>query len=268
MFSIGINQLQARSVFFLLTFPLFLNPLLAGATTFYERPFEETVQDAPTIVRGSIGNSYADWSKGLDGTKRIYTYFDVQVTEVLKGSAQKPSLVLRQLGGEKDGVGLQIAGSASFERGEDVVIFTGKRNGDGSYELLGLSMGKLNFEKDENGHEYLVGAAIPGTGRDGHDHHDTGGHADPGIRSRWSLDDLRNLIRKQDPIKNTEDQSLASEKPVLGEVDALLPSPAPQLQPPSSREAEESSSGLWKGLGVLLLIGFIWKFAFSRKIKR
>ena len=273
MFSIGLNQLQERSVIFLLTlFSGLLACPFANATTFYERPFAETVQDAPTVVRGIIGNSYTDWVQGQDGTKRIYTFFDVQISEVLKGSATNPTLVLRQVGGEKDGVGLQIAGTASFERGEDVLVFASARNADGSYELLSMSMGKLNFEKSEDGHEYLVGAAIPGSGHDTHFHENgTGGHPDPSEGSRWDLNRLRKLIREQESKNIVQNQPIVqgSGKPEV--VRSIPASAAPQLQPPSQDTevpppAESEVLGyVWRGLVVLLLLGFVIRLVLRPK---
>src|SRR5689334_6400670 len=74
------------------------------ATTFYAQPFPETVQQAPIIVRGKTGASYADWSKTGEN-KNIYTYTDLQMTEVLKGKQIGPSILIREMGGQKDGVG-------------------------------------------------------------------------------------------------------------------------------------------------------------------
>jgi hypothetical protein len=97
----------------------------AGATTFMERSFPDAVKDAPVVVRGRVGTSYANWVTGPDGTRRIFTFIELTVDEVLKGpsAAGKRSLTMRELGGEKDGVGMQVAGTAHFNQGEDTVVF-------------------------------------------------------------------------------------------------------------------------------------------------
>ena len=46
----------------------------AEATSFFARPFPDTVQDSSVIVRGRIGKSNSDWGSGSDGTRRLYTF--------------------------------------------------------------------------------------------------------------------------------------------------------------------------------------------------
>src|ERR1700722_13674794 len=89
----------------------------AWATTFMQQPFPAAVSDAPVVVRGKIGNSTADWGSMWDGQKRIYTYYDFALAEVLKGPvAGTPghSITIREMGGAKNGVGMQVAGTARF----------------------------------------------------------------------------------------------------------------------------------------------------------
>src|SRR5258708_1754965 len=79
----------------------------ARATSFYERRCTEVVQSTHGVVRGKVGTTYTNWVTGLDSVKRVYTYYELTVDEAFKGSVNGPSLVFRQLGGEKDGVGLE-----------------------------------------------------------------------------------------------------------------------------------------------------------------
>ena len=95
------------------------------------------------------------------------------MSEVFKGAAQGPKLTIRELGGEKDGIGMQIAGAAQFSRGEDVVVTLGPRNADGTYDVRGLMMAKYSLEKDEAGNEYLNGPGL-----DSHAHDDDDGRLD------------------------------------------------------------------------------------------
>src|SRR4051794_28005467 len=75
---------------------------LSYATSFYERPFPDTVQDAPVIVRGKIGANHADWAAGPDGSRRIYTFYELRVDEVMKGTPSSPrNISIREMGGEK-----------------------------------------------------------------------------------------------------------------------------------------------------------------------
>ena len=75
--------------------------------------------------------SYPEWGKDSRGTKRIYTFTELQTSEVFKGNASSPSMVIREMGGEKDGVGLNIPGTSRYDRGEDVVVFLRDKNEDG-----------------------------------------------------------------------------------------------------------------------------------------
>jgi hypothetical protein len=174
------------------------------ATTFFERPFPEIVQDTPVLVRGVIGESRAEWvSQGPQ--KRIYTYYSLRWSEVFKGRVTQNPLSFRELGGMKDGVGLEISGSARFELGEEVVLLLSPANPDGSHDLRGLMTGKYNLRRGSDGQDYLVGAGVipPESSEDRRRSSDS--HAHEGVefsgggaisRKPWSLGELRSLIRE------------------------------------------------------------------------
>jgi hypothetical protein len=193
--------------------PAFLLPFLmalpAQATSFYPQPFPETVQAAPIIVRGKVGMSYADWNRDDSGGKRIYTFYELQPTEVLKGNlTTSASLNMRELGGQKDGVGLNVPGVSQFERGEDAVIFLKDRNSTGSYEVQGMMMGKYNIQKDSDGNEYLTGM---GLNNFNHFSNNSAGTTVTTPTKKWTLQDLKQLIRTQaDATPNTNVKSDSS----------------------------------------------------------
>lgn len=160
---------------------LFLSSVLlhfAYATTFYPAPFPSSVYDAPVIVRGTIGTRNSDWNQDADGIKRLFTYYSLQVKEAFKGNISGSSIKIRELGGEKDGVGLEVPGASQYQQNEDVIVFLKNQSSDGSYEVEGMMMGKYNIQKDQNNTEYLIGASID-------------------RNSKWTLNALRNLIREQ-----------------------------------------------------------------------
>lgn len=232
-------------------FALKLLPLLcmAYATTFHERPFEETVQDAPIIVRGKIGLSYTNWATGSDGSRRIHTFTELQIDDVLKGPLKPRSIMMRELGGEKDGVGMQVSGTAQFTRGEDVVVFLNSPSNAGSadefYDVRGMMMGKYNVERDPSGKEYLIGAGITGQG-----HGHVGEQDDT---RRWTIDALRDLVRSQEAQSTDKTGHAVSSKPQAksepeGQKDAQSQIPdqaAPQLQSSSSESVASSGSDFW-----------------------
>lgn len=240
------------------------NLLIAQATTFFEQPFPETVEQAPNIVRGRVGMSYSNWAVGSDGTRRIYTYTELLLDETLKGNPSGKTIVIRELGGEKDGVGMRIAGSAQFDRGEEVVVLLNDAGSDGSFDVNGMMMGKYNIERDTNGVEYLVGAGIketigeaPESNPEGnHDKHD---HNDTGSEKKWTLEAFKQLIQKQaknrQPEKNSnkneslsKDAQIANTPKTTTAVDS-----APPLQP--KQEGVPSTPWYWIITGLFSLLG-------------
>jgi hypothetical protein len=133
---------------------------LSHATTFVPIPLTNQVAESDTVVRGKIGTSYSDYGSRNDGGRGIYTFYHLQVSEALKGDVSpSSSILIREMGGEVNGVGMQVAGSAHFDPGEDVVVFMGAKNPDGSYEMKGLSSGKYNIQTQDDGTENLLGLA-------------------------------------------------------------------------------------------------------------
>ncbi len=262
---------------------LVLLPTLAPATTFLERPFPDTVQDAPNVIRGKIGATSAEWVKGDDGTKRIYTYYELVVDDSFKGKIERATTIqIRELGGEKDGVGMHVSGTAQFNKEEDVVVFLGERNADNSFDLRSMMMGKYNLQKDEEGNEYLVGAGISALTRPelrGHeDLMHPGGHGDahdgapggtPGV-PKWTLTSLRNLIKTQaaqseagTPSPNPDQTPVVKPSVTLGHpANSPSDSAAPQLQ---TQEGEGTTSSakpserfsVWLGLALVGAAGVV-----------
>ena len=72
----------------------------------------------------------------------IYTYATLAVSEVLKGRVPGDTLVVKELGGTLPTLGLYIADQASFEPGQDVLVFLNVRPRDGTLYTVGLSRGK------------------------------------------------------------------------------------------------------------------------------
>jgi hypothetical protein len=243
------------------------------ATSFIDRPFPTTVSEAPVIVKGRIGKSESKWSQGPDGSRKIFTYTELMVTEVLKsphGIAEDSAIQLRELGGEIDGVGMVVPGTAKFEKDEDVVVLLSEENSDRSYDLRGLMIGKLKVEKASDGQEVLSGPAISGTGpRNLLSQPDE--ESTPGGNQRWTLDALKKLISEQS--KRPADSPLSvtpSPSASFGSGSGFSGDSASQLQ---NREGVESSSeravpsqaedSFWgsrwiAGLGIVILSGVLF----------
>jgi hypothetical protein len=239
-----------------------LTNLPVYATSFYPQPFPSSVQDASNIVRGKVGMSYSEWGEDNDGKKRLFTFYEVQTTEALKGSQSGPTLVIRELGGEKDGVGLHVPGASHYERGEDVVVLLSDKNKDGSFDVQGMSMGKFNIQTDSQGEEYLVGIGISRVPP-----------SNPGSTpnaEKWTLGALRNLIQSQAETSqvSSHDPQTKSAPPPSSSPPAPSPSPAPQLQP-SQLENSNPPPSIVFYLGALIAVlggvGFLWVSFRNRK---
>jgi hypothetical protein len=207
---------------------------------------------------------------GSDGSKRIYTFYDLQIDEVIKGTASGKSLLMRELGGQKDGLGMQVAGTSQFTPGEDVVVFLGEKNPDGSYDVFGMMMGKYNIVKDDDGNEVLKGPGIPSNrGHDGIIHPDDPEGQDGTLPdAKWTLEHLRKLVHAQASLVK-EPSNIKSLKPSPSPrvTPEQAPLAAPQLQPsPAVGDANPPAKNLSFALLIgVALIGAVGVFAFLRK---
>ena len=175
-------------------------PLIGSASSFVERPFPEIVREADQIVRGKVGKKIAREAMGLDGHRRIYTYYEFEISEAFKGTLKdNDSVSIRELGGEVDGRGMNVPGSAFFDTGEDVVLTIGSKNPDGSYDLRGLATGKFTLDKDEDGKEFLheTGASILTHPAVRPYEASLGINNGENSRHKVSLEELRQLVKSQ-----------------------------------------------------------------------
>lgn len=228
----------------LLTAALTASP--ASATSFIERPFPESVEDAPIIVRGRAGRSQADYGAFGEGGRRIYTYTELEITEVLKGAPGASRIRIRELGGEKNGIGMHVSGTARFEAGEDLVIFLEPKSADGSFPVRSMMMGKFNLSRDDEGREVLIGPGIPAS--DAHAEQPENlenpekkeGRDDTAAPPKWTLDSLRSLIKEQAKAPAESKNAADSPTPAASPAQSPFSSPqAPRLQPQLAGELEE-----------------------------
>lgn len=125
-------------------------------------PASKILNEAPLIVRGKIsGKGEPTWGKFENESRQIYTVYTLRINEVLKGTPPSDSNIqFRELGGEKDGMGMKIEGTAEFQDGEDVVVLLDPKNGEGTFDLHGMTLGKISIASDDSGQEKLTGAAL------------------------------------------------------------------------------------------------------------
>ncbi len=105
----------------------------ADATVVVQVDRAQLVGMSDLVVRATVGNAQTRWS---DDHARILTYTRLTVTQYLKGTGPA-ELVLRQMGGEIDGLVSRIAGDAHLTPGQEVVLCL--RQGDGVVFLTAMA---------------------------------------------------------------------------------------------------------------------------------
>ena len=103
-----------------------------------------------------ISNIHVENGLTNEGGKTIYTFANLDVKEVLKGTLNFNRILIRKIGGSKDGMTLEIPSSPEFTEGEETVLFLGPEKEDHSFEVTGLELGKYGLQ-DQNGQVVLTG---------------------------------------------------------------------------------------------------------------
>jgi hypothetical protein len=130
----------------------------AGAGSFAERPFEDTIQSSAAVIRGTVGNTVrTEWGDSPTGSKAIYTFSEFNVSEWLKGDASGNRVLIRQLGGEKDGQAMQVPGVPSLHQGEELVLVLRNGGSDSTFDIQGMSLGRYEIVRGPDGEEILQG---------------------------------------------------------------------------------------------------------------
>lgn len=94
---------------------------------------EALVAESDLVVRATVVSRKSGWNADRS---QIMTWTTLRVEEYLKGQGPR-ELVLRQIGGEAEGLVSEIAGDGHVLPGEDAVLFL--RRGDGVVFLTALA---------------------------------------------------------------------------------------------------------------------------------
>lgn len=128
----------------LLAAALLLVAQTADATILVRMPLEKLGSAAGVVVEGRVQSVRA-----VRRGPRVYTDATVTVTACLRGPCG-PEVTVRQLGGEVDGVGTVLDGTASFAAGDEVMLFLRARS-DGAFAPVGMAQGAFRTERDAGG---------------------------------------------------------------------------------------------------------------------
>lgn len=246
-----------------------------GATSFFVRPFSQFTQTAPNIIRGTVERIRVETGVTLDGGKTIYTFADTAVKETIRGSIQSRSIVIRKVGGTKEGMTLDIPGSPEFVEGEDTVLFLSEENEDQSYSVIGMEMGKFGL-KEENGQTVLTGGIFNFSNPHAETEHEPGHEAEPTFSNEnldenkraWSLDELKNLVKSMPPpslnTTATEAHLLNTTQHKSGNFTETSPTPTLTQSEPENRDDASKNYRQhialisWILGGIFLLVALIF----------
>jgi hypothetical protein len=116
----------------------------AQATIMRYLEVEDLTRLSSDIFQGRVLSTSTYWNEG-----KIYTEVRFQVKAAFKGGvAANQTVIITQIGGEKDGVMLDFAGRPEFIEGEETVLFTtrGRRS---DFVVMGLKQGKMRVDGNE-----------------------------------------------------------------------------------------------------------------------
>jgi hypothetical protein len=112
-------------------------------------------------MAGRVESVSAAWDPQVSS---IYTYVSVVVLDVMKGTIGEGRIIVKQLGGTVGRAGLSVHDQATFEPGEEVLLFLESRPRDHSLYTVALWQGKWSLEVAVTGKESLVRRAPAGGG--------------------------------------------------------------------------------------------------------
>ena len=112
-----------------------LSTVAAGAQT-----GPSLLGSSPIVVHARVAATQSAWDRAAGV---IVTYVELDVLEDLGGAGVPARLVLKQLGGEVNGLGLWIADQATFHAGEDALLHLSISRSDRTLHTTALARGKV-----------------------------------------------------------------------------------------------------------------------------
>lgn len=140
-----------KRVFMLGLLALLLAGAAAQATTVVYVPIKKSIQLSDYVLVGHVQRLEAAYNAEGEIVTRVH----LLVEESLKGDIRKGEVfVFHARGGSLDGVRVETVGEARYELGEKVLVQL--ENIQGEYHTLGLSFGKWNVIRENNGSSSVV----------------------------------------------------------------------------------------------------------------
>ena len=134
-----------------------LSTRIAFGTTMVKMSLAQMTQSASLVVEGKVVGKQSRWD---EAHRYIITEVSVAVSQTLKGKVVSP-VTVRVLGGEVAGVGLFVAGSPSFEVGQEVLLLL-ETHPTRDYRVVGFHQGKYDITvEQQTGKKWAKSAAEP-----------------------------------------------------------------------------------------------------------
>jgi hypothetical protein len=121
-----------------------------SATTVLYVPMKKSVQLSDMVLVGHVQSL----EPAYDSEGQIVTRVHLLIEESLKGDLQPGEVfTFEAWGGHLDGVNIETVGEAHYKLGEKVMVQL--ESIDGVYHTLGLSFGKWDVVRDEDGKPWI-----------------------------------------------------------------------------------------------------------------
>lgn len=128
---------------------LFCGP--SWATLVPAMTLEELATQSQSVVHGKVARTWSAWD---NNQQVIWTHYEVEVSDSLKGPAQT-QLILSEPGGTIGGTSMLIAGTPVYEVGEEIVLFT-EATPIGYARTCGWGQGKFRVSAAQDGTRKVV----------------------------------------------------------------------------------------------------------------
>jgi hypothetical protein len=125
---------------------LILTASTAAATMVPRMDLSSLTTNSERILHGTVVKRWSAWG---ESGRHIWTHYEIQISDVLKGVPQA-TFTLSEPGGMVGDTGMSIAGVPEFDLGDEVVVFS-FRTPAGYWRVRGYGQGKYNVTTQENG---------------------------------------------------------------------------------------------------------------------
>jgi hypothetical protein len=124
----------------------------ADATTVEERSLRAVVEEAHSIVHGTVISTSSRWT---ENRSMIVTDVRIEVHDVLKGDPAA-EVVVTQPGGKVGRLRVEADGASAFRAGDETILFL-RRGKQGRSHVVGLFQGHFRVETDRRGNKMVKG---------------------------------------------------------------------------------------------------------------